>query len=231
MRPCAGLPPGSGVTNITDGTGAGAKPTRPGDRALPKSSLPGMYCPAINPPLRPARRCRGPPRSHEASTGRAVPHPTRHRTAAAAQRSKAPGRASFSGSLPARADRQGRREVEGPGAGKDFKLYPRAAAAPGTGRNPGPGIGLVSSPPTSKSWWPGAAAIVPSPGHGQATACSPGYPRLPATAWRHGACRPHPRGAKIYTQLAERGLVAGLFHSTCWHPPPSARPPGHRAAC
>jgi len=61
------------MTNATDGPGAEAKPTRLGDQAYLKASVPGTHCPRIKRWLSPVRYCRS-PGSLKVRTGWTVPH-------------------------------------------------------------------------------------------------------------------------------------------------------------
>jgi len=75
--------------------------------------------------------------------------------------------------------------------------------------------------------WPGIQPTGPEKvlGHSAATVVlSRGMARRlqltrpPSATWNsagHGACRRDPRGGDDLNMLAERMLVAGLFHSTC----------------
>ena len=106
-------------------------------------------------------------------------------------------------------------EVEGLGAGKDFKLYPGGGRAwdwAETGTRHSPGIQPAD---VEELLACGATIVVLSQGMDKQLQGSRSHPPLPGTARCHGAGGRDSRGVKIYNDLAEDALVAGLFHSTC----------------
>lgn len=105
--------------------------------------------------------------------------------------------------------------MEGPGGGKDVKLYPGGGQAwdwAETGTRHLPGTG----PPTSRSYWRAARPprCCPRARQGSCTSTRPA-----ATTWSSTASRVHVartrQAEKINNELAERARLPRLFHSTC----------------
>jgi hypothetical protein len=105
--------------------------------------------------------------------------------------------------------------VEGLGAGKDFKLYPGGGRAwdwAETGTRHWPGIQPAD---VEELVARGAAVVVLSQGMARQLQVHPAthdYLQQCGVTVHVAETR---EAVKIYNELAERGLVAGLFHSTC----------------
>ena len=109
----------------------------------------------------------------------------------------------------------GRIEVEGLGAGKDFKLYPGGGRAwdwAETGTRHSPGIQPAD---VEELLAHGAVTVVLSQGMHQRLQVHPATHRF----LQQRAVTVHVaetrEAVKIYNDLAEGALLAGLFHSTC----------------
>jgi hypothetical protein len=106
-------------------------------------------------------------------------------------------------------------EVEGLGTGKDFKLYPGGGRAwdwAETGTEHSPGIQPAD---VEELLAHGAATVVLSQGMNQrlqVPAATRHYLQRRSVAIHVAETR---EAVKIYNDLAEGALVAGLFHSTC----------------
>jgi len=109
----------------------------------------------------------------------------------------------------------GRMQVEGLGAGKDFKLYPGGGrewdwAETGTRHRPG-----VQPADVEELLAHGAVAVVLSRGMDMRLQVAPAtYRYLEQRSIEVHAAETND-AVKIYNELAEGVLVAGLFHSTC----------------
>ena len=109
----------------------------------------------------------------------------------------------------------GRMEIEGLGAGKDFKLYPGGGRAWGwaeTGTRHSPGIQPADVEELVAN---GATTVVLSQGLNKQLQVHPDtchYLAERSITVRVAETR---EAVKIYNDLTERTLVAGLFHSTC----------------
>src|SRR5215471_11266245 len=109
----------------------------------------------------------------------------------------------------------GRMEVEGLGAGKDFKLYPGGGRAwdwAETGTRHSPGIQPAD---VEELLAHGATAVVLSRGMNEQLQVHPAtqdYLEQRAIAVHVAETR---QAVKIYNELAEAVLAGGLFHSTC----------------
>jgi hypothetical protein len=109
----------------------------------------------------------------------------------------------------------GRMEVEGLGVGKDFKLYPGGGRAwdwTETGTRHSPGIQPAD---VEELVAHGATIVVLSQGMNKQLHVHPDTFRYLeercVTVYVAETCE----AVKIYNDLAEGALVAGLFHSTC----------------
>jgi hypothetical protein len=109
----------------------------------------------------------------------------------------------------------GRMEVEGLGAGKDFKLYPGGGRPwnwAGTGTRHSPGIQPAD---VEELLAHGADAVVLSQGMNERLQVHPATRRyLQQHSVRVHVAKTR-QAVKIYNDLAKGTLVAGLFHSTC----------------
>ena len=109
----------------------------------------------------------------------------------------------------------GRMEIEGLGAGKDFKLYPGGGRAwdwAETGTRHSPGIQPADVEELVAN---GATTVVLSQGLNKQLQVHPDtchYLAERSITVRVAETR---EAVKIYNDLTERTLVAGLFHSTC----------------
>jgi hypothetical protein len=109
----------------------------------------------------------------------------------------------------------GRMQVEGVGAGKDFKLYPGGGRAwdwAETGTRHSPGIQPAD---VEELVAHGATSVVLSRGMHQQLRVHPAtrqYLEERSITVHVAETR---EAVKIYNALAEGALVAGLFHSTC----------------
>jgi hypothetical protein len=109
----------------------------------------------------------------------------------------------------------GRMQVEGLGAGKDFKLYPGGGRAwdwAETGTRHSPGIQPAD---VEELLARGAGTVVLSTGMNQRLQVPPAtchYLEQHGVTVHVAETR---EAVKIYNDLAEGALVAGLFHSTC----------------
>jgi hypothetical protein len=109
----------------------------------------------------------------------------------------------------------GRMEVEGLGVGKDFKLYPGGGRAwdwaeTGTGHPPG-----IQAADVEELVASGATTVVLSQGMNKQLHVHPDtyrYLEERSITVRVAETR---EAVKIYNDLTERTLVAGLFQSTC----------------
>ena len=108
----------------------------------------------------------------------------------------------------------GRMQVEGLGAGKDFKLYPGGGrpwdwAETGTGHSPG-----IQPADVEELVAHGADTVVLSQGMNERLQV-----HLVTRYLQQHSVRVHVaetrQAVKIYNDLAKGTLVAGLFHSTC----------------
>jgi hypothetical protein len=112
----------------------------------------------------------------------------------------------------------GRMEVEGLGAGKDFKLYPGGGRAwdwAETGTRHSPGIQPAD---VEELVTRGATTVVLSQGMNKQLHVHPDtwrYLEERSIAVHVAETR---EAVKIYNDLAESALAAGLFHSTCLPP-------------
>jgi hypothetical protein len=109
----------------------------------------------------------------------------------------------------------GRIEVEGLGAGKDFKLYPGGGRAwdwAETGTRHSPGIQPAD---VEELVARGATTVVLSQGMNKQLHVHPDTCRYLAERSITVHVAETRQAVKIYNDLAERTLVAGLFHSTC----------------
>ena len=109
----------------------------------------------------------------------------------------------------------GRMEVEGLGAGKDFKLYPGGGRAwdwaeTGTRHSPG-----VQQADVEELVARGATAVVLSQGMHQQLQVHPDTSRYLAERSITVHVAETREAVRIYNDLAGGTLVAGLFHSTC----------------
>ena len=109
----------------------------------------------------------------------------------------------------------GRMEVEGLGAGKDFKLYPGGGRAwdwaeTGTRHSPGTQPADVEELVAR-----GATIIVLSQGMNEQLQVHPDTCRYLAERSITVHVAETREAVRIYNDLAEGALVAGLFHSTC----------------
>lgn len=106
-------------------------------------------------------------------------------------------------------------EVEGPGAGKDFKLYPgggREWDRPEAGMRHAPGIQPAD---VEELLAHGAAAVVLSQGIDRRLQADPAtrqYQQRQSVEVRIAGTL---EAAQIYNELAGTVPAAGLFHSTC----------------
>ncbi len=109
----------------------------------------------------------------------------------------------------------GRMEVEGLGTGKDFKLYPGGGRAwdwAETGTRHSPGIQPAD---VEELVARGATAVVLSQGMNKQLHVHPDtYRYLDERSITVHVAETR-EAVKIYNELTERALVAGLFHSTC----------------
>src|SRR5689334_17428572 len=108
----------------------------------------------------------------------------------------------------------GRMQVEGLGAGKDFKLYPGGGRAwdwAETGTRHAPGIQPAD---VEELLAHGAATVVLSQGMNQRLRVHPATRHYLAQRGVTVHVAETREAVKIYN-LAEGALVAGLFHSTC----------------
>jgi hypothetical protein len=109
----------------------------------------------------------------------------------------------------------GRMEVEGLGAGKDFKLYPGGGRAwdwAETGTRHSPGIQPAD---VEELVARGATTVVLSQGMNKQLQVPPGTRRyLEARSITVHVAETR-EAVKIYNDLTQGALVAGLFHSTC----------------
>jgi hypothetical protein len=109
----------------------------------------------------------------------------------------------------------GRMEVEGLGAGKDFKLYPGGGRAwdwAETGTRHLPGIQAAD---VEELVARGATTVVLSQGMNKQLHVHPRTCRHLDERSITVQVAETREAVKIYNDLAERALVAGLFHSTC----------------
>jgi hypothetical protein len=109
----------------------------------------------------------------------------------------------------------GRMEVEGLGAGKDFKLYPGGGRAwdwAETGTRHSPGIQPAD---VEELVARGATTVVLSQGMNKQLHVHPDTCRYLAERSITVHVAETREAVKIYNDLAEGTLVAGLFHSTC----------------
>ena len=109
----------------------------------------------------------------------------------------------------------GRMEVEGLGAGKDFKLYPGGGHAwdwAETGTRHAPGIQPAD---VEELLAHGAATVVLSQGMNQRLRVHPATRHYLAQRGVTVHVAETREAVKIYNDLAEGALLAGLFHSTC----------------
>ena len=109
----------------------------------------------------------------------------------------------------------GRMEVEGLGAGKDFKLYPGGGRAwdwAETGTTHAPGIQPAD---VEELVARGATTLVLSQGMNKQLHVHPDTHRYLDERSITVHVAETREAAKIYNDLAEGALVAGLFHSTC----------------
>src|SRR6516165_3992702 len=109
----------------------------------------------------------------------------------------------------------GRMEIEGLGAGKDFKLYPGGGRAwdwaeTGTRHSPG-----VQQADVEELVARGATAVVLSQGMHQQLQVHPDTSRYLAERSITVHVAETREAVRIYNDLAGGTLVAGLFHSTC----------------
>jgi hypothetical protein len=109
----------------------------------------------------------------------------------------------------------GRMEVEGLGAGKDFKLYPGGGRAwdwAETGTRHSPGIQPAD---VEELLARGATTVVLSQGMNKQLHVSPDTCRYLEERSITVYVAETREAVKIYNDLTEGALVAGLFHSTC----------------
>jgi hypothetical protein len=109
----------------------------------------------------------------------------------------------------------GRMQVEGLGAGKDFKLYPGGGRAwdwAETGTRHSPGIQPAD---VEELVARGATAVVLSQGMNQQLHVHPDTCRYLDERSITVHVAETREAVKIYNDLTGRTLVAGLFHSTC----------------
>jgi len=109
----------------------------------------------------------------------------------------------------------GRMQVEGLGAGKDFKLYPGGGRAwdwAETGTRHSPGIQPAD---VEELVARGATAVVLSQGMNKQLHVHPDTGRYLDERSITVHVAETREAVKIYNDLTERTLVAGLFHSTC----------------
>ena len=109
----------------------------------------------------------------------------------------------------------GRMEVEGLGAGKDFKLYPGGGrpwdwAETGTRHSPG-----IQPADVEELVAHGAATVVLSQGMNQRLQVHPATHRYLEQRSVTVHVAETREAVKIYNDLAQGALVSGLFHSTC----------------
>jgi hypothetical protein len=109
----------------------------------------------------------------------------------------------------------GRMEVEGVGMGKDFKLYPGGGRAwdwaeTGTRHSPG-----IQPSDVEELVAHGATAVVLSQGMNKRLQIHPDTRRCLEERSITVHVAETGDAVKIYNDLAEGTLVAGLFHSTC----------------
>ena len=109
----------------------------------------------------------------------------------------------------------GRMEVEGLGAGKDFKLYPGGGRAwdwAETGTRHSPGIQPAD---VEELLARGATTVVLSRGMSEQLHVPPDTRRYLEERSITVYVAETREAVKIYNDLTESALVAGLFHSTC----------------
>jgi hypothetical protein len=109
----------------------------------------------------------------------------------------------------------GRMQVEGLGAGKDFKLYPGGGRAwdwAETGTRHSPGIQPAD---VEELVAHGATTVVLSQGMNKQLHVHPDTHRYLEQRSVTAHVAETREAVKIYNDLAESALVAGLFHSTC----------------
>lgn len=109
----------------------------------------------------------------------------------------------------------GRMEVEGLGAGKDFKLYPGGGRAwdwAETGTRHSPGIQPAD---VEELLARGATTVVLSQGMNKQLHVPPDTCRYLEERSITAYVAETREAVKIYNDLTEGALVAGLFHSTC----------------
>ena len=109
----------------------------------------------------------------------------------------------------------GRMQVEGLGAGKDFKLYPGGGRAwdwAETGTRHSPGIQPAD---VEELVARGATTVVLSQGMNRQLHVHPDTCRYLAERSITVHVAETREAVKIYNDLAEGALAAGLFHSTC----------------
>jgi hypothetical protein len=109
----------------------------------------------------------------------------------------------------------GRMEVEGLGTGKDFKLYPGGGRAwdwreTGTAHSPG-----IQPADVEELVAHGATTVVLSQGMDNQLQVHPDTRRYLEERSITTYVAQTREAVKIYNDLAEAGLVGGLFHSTC----------------
>jgi hypothetical protein len=109
----------------------------------------------------------------------------------------------------------GRMEVEGLGAGKDFKLYPGGGRAwdwaeTGTGHSPG-----IQPADVEELVARGATTVVLSQGMNKQLQVHPDTCRYLEERSITVHVAETREAVEIYNDLTEGALVAGLFHSTC----------------
>ena len=117
----------------------------------------------------------------------------------------------------------GRMEVEGLGAGKDFKLYPGGGHAwdwTETGTRHSPGIQPAD---VEELLSRGATVVVLSQGMNNQLQVHPATRRYLEQRSITVHVAETRQAVALYNELAEGALVAGLFHSTCL-PPRCYRP-------
>jgi hypothetical protein len=109
----------------------------------------------------------------------------------------------------------GRMEVQGLGAGKDFKLYPGGGRAwdwTETGTRHSPGIQPAD---VEELLARGAATVVLSQGMNKQLQVPPATRRYLEQRSITVHVAETRQAVALYNELAEGALVAGLFHSTC----------------
>ena len=117
--------------------------------------------------------------------------------------------------LPIPFDGWGRMEVEGLGAGKDFKLYPGGGRAwdwAETGTRHSPGIQPAD---VEELVARGATTVVLSQGMNKQLQVPPGTRRYLEERSITVHVAETREAVKIYNDLTEGALVAGLFQSSC----------------